>query len=147
MIIRKGKETDIHAVIAMGKAMHDESSLSDMTFDVDKCEQWFFSALENGLVVIAENDGKYLGMLGAGTGELDFSKDKIAFDHLVYVIPEYRGTRLAERMIKVYILWAKEMGVKEGRINIGINSGINTERTERFYRKLGFVRSGVNMRM
>ena len=147
MIIRKAKKEDMNAVIFLGKAMFDESSLQATAFDLCKCVQWFSRVLADGLVVVAEDKDKFIGMLGAGIGEPDFSSDKIAYDYLVYVIPSYRGTRLAERMIKVYILWAREMGVKEGNINIGINVGVNTDRTERFYRKLGFVRSGVNMRM
>ena len=147
MIIRKGRELDINAIIYMGKAMFDESSLQATAFDLFKCEQWFSKVLADGLVVVAEDKDKFIGMLGAGIGEPDFSSDKIAYDYLVYVIPSYRGTRVAERLVKVYILWAREMGIKVGNINIGINVGVNTDRTERFYRKLGFVRSGVNMRM
>ncbi len=147
MIIRKAKESDLNAVIYMGKAMYDESSLHNMAFDVSKCEQWFFRVLANELVIVAEHEDKFIGMLGAGISQPDFSSEPIAYDYLVYVIPEYRGTRLAERMIKVYILWAKESGIKEGNINIGINAGGDTDKIERFYKKLGFQRSGVNMRM
>lgn len=147
MIIRRAREEDLNAIIYVGKAMYDESSLHNMAFDVCKCEEWFFRVLVGGLVVIAEHDEKLIGMLGAGIGEPDFSKDKFSYDHLVYVIPSYRGTRVAERMIKVYILWARERGIKEGNINIGINVGGDTDRTERFYRKLGFERVGVSMRM
>jgi GNAT superfamily N-acetyltransferase len=147
MIIRRAKETDLNAIIFMGKAMYAESSLQTLAFDVAKCEQWFFRVLTDGLVIVAEHEDKFIGMLGAGITQPEYSRDFVAYDDLVYVVPDYRGTRTAERMLNVYIAWARERGIKEGNISIGINAGINTARIERFYGKLGFKRSGVCMRM
>ncbi len=147
MIIRKAKESDADALIQMGKAMHKENSFASMPFDEEKTKAFFDMTRVQELAIVAEHEGKIVGMLGAGIRQHFFSCEPMAVEYLVYVIPEWRGTRTAERLLNVYVTWARENGVKEGNVNIGINAGSDTARIERFYNKLGFKRTGVLMRM
>jgi len=145
--IRKAKESDMDAIIELGKSMYVESDYQGMAFNEDKCRAFLSVVITTGLAIIAEKDGWIVGMLGAGIQPHIFTDTLMSWDDLVYVLPQYRGTRAAQRLITVYIAWAQELGVKRENIYIGINAGINIDRTARFYHKLGFKRSGINMKL
>ena len=147
MIIRKAKEGDMEAIIKLGRDMYDESELQGMDFKEDRCRNYFLGLLATGLAIVSEIDGIVMGMFGAELQKHIFSNDYMTMDVLNYVVPERRGGSAAQRMITVYIAWAKELKVKPCNIWLGINAGINVDRTERFYNKLGFNRSGVMMRL
>lgn len=147
MIIRRAKKDDFAEVLRLGREMHEDSYHAYDEFVEEDAREWFESCIKKGLGIVAEYEGKLIGMLGAGLARKQFSNALTSWDELIYVTREFRGGRTAERMIKIYIMWAKEHGVKAGNINLGINAGGDIERIERFYRKLGFRRSGVNMTM
>lgn len=147
MIIRKAKETDMEEIIKLGKDMYDESKLHGMIFDADKCRAFYLVLLATGLAIVAELEGKIIGMFGAELQKHIFSNDYMTMDVLNYVVPSYRGSNAAKRMLSVYVAWAEGHNVKPCNIWLGINAGINVDRTERFYNKLGFNRSGIMMRL
>jgi N-acetylglutamate synthase-like GNAT family acetyltransferase len=146
MIIRQAKQEDESAIIALGKAMYVESTWINLEFDESKCRESFYNVLFTGLALVAEEDGAIIGMFGGEIQQHIFSNDLMSMDVLHYVIPEFRGSSAAKRMITVYKAWAAAKGVKTENVYLGIMSGINVERTEKFYNKLGFERAGVILR-
>ena len=147
MIIRKAKETDMDAFIELCRAMYAEADFKNMEFSEDKCRAFCLVVMATGLAIVVEKDARLVGMFGAGLQQHIFTNTFMSMDYLIYVIPEYRGTRIADRMLKIYIEWALAHKIKRENIYIGINAGINTEKIERFYSKIGFKRTGVNLRL
>jgi GNAT superfamily N-acetyltransferase len=135
------------AIIELGKSMYVESDYQGMAFNEDKCRAFLSVVITTGLAIIAEKDGYLVGMLGAGLQQHIFTTTFMSCDYLFYVVPGYRGTGVAVRLINVYIAWAQGHGIKRENIYIGINAGINTEKIERFYNKIGFKRSGINLKL
>lgn len=68
---------------------------------------------------------------------------KFSADLLLYVVPGFRGTPIAVRLMKMYDAWAREK--KVDYINIGQSTGIgDIDRVRNFYEKLGFKTTGFN---
>ncbi|WP_252152443.1 GNAT family N-acetyltransferase [Acinetobacter terrae] len=69
----------------------------------------------------------------------------MAFDYCLFVRPENRGSRTAYLLIKAFIEWAKEAGANW--IQCGTATGLQTEKTVRFYEKMGFTHTGSFLEM
>lgn len=67
------------------------------------------------------------------------------FDYCLFVRPENRGSRTAYLLIKAFIEWAKEAGANW--IQCGTATGLQTEKTVRFYEKMGFTHTGSFLEM
>lgn len=63
-----------------------------------------------------------------------------AVQNLLWVHPDYRGTRRAWRLVGAFEQWAREHGAT--RIVNGVSSGVTEERTGRFYQKMGYLPMG-----
>ena len=66
-------------------------------------------------------------------------KNIIANDIAFFVDPEFQGANTAWRLIRAYEKWAKQAGATH--IELGVSSGINTERTLSMYSFLGYAPS------
>jgi GNAT superfamily N-acetyltransferase len=145
--IRKGTEADIPAIIEMGRAYHQESYFKDMPFNEDKAKALIPVLIKTGLGIVAVEDEKVVGMMGAALQKHIFSDELMSKDILLYIQPEYRGQHIGQRLVCVYIDWALSVGVKAQNIEVGVNSGVQTESAIKFYRDLGFAVVGVNLRL
>lgn len=67
-----------------------------------------------------------------------------AFEQMFYVRPEYRGNRLAISMVRIVEKLCAERGAET--LLVGSSTGIADERTARLYERLGFKRSGIQLR-
>lgn len=63
-----------------------------------------------------------------------------AVQNLLWVHPDRRGTARAWRLVAALEQWARDHGAT--KIYNGISSGIEEERTERFYSKMGYRAAG-----
>ena len=60
---------------------------------------------------------------------------KVAVQRILYVAPEVRS--LAVRgLVRAFVSWAEALGVT--RQLVGLGNGLNLEKVDRFYRRLGF---------
>ena len=138
MKIERALEGEFWRVEELAPSIHAETRYADTPLDVDKLKLWYDSQFNyDGVVVFfALEDNKTVG-IGAFMCHPHYWCDvMIASDLMVYVIPERRGSTAAYRLIKAYEKWAVEFGASE--ITLGISSGINVERTSKFYQTLGF---------
>lgn len=72
-----------------------------------------------------------------------FKGDTLATDLLMYVEPDHRGGMIAARLVKKYIKWAKDLGVRY--IQLGQSTGTGSiERVAKFYEGMGFKTVGFN---
>ncbi|MCC7304769.1 MAG: GNAT family N-acetyltransferase [Alphaproteobacteria bacterium] len=149
--IRDIEKRDIETVVAMCRAMSDESPYySRKTFSENKVRslitQIVTSWVTPMLGLIAEDeDGQAVGMIGAAVQDAFMCNEKFSTDFGVYVVPEHRGSSIGPRLVKRYIDWALAQGVKPEDIHLGISTGVEMERTVCLYERLGFKIVSYNM--
>lgn len=150
--VRPATVADIPEMVAMGRALHDESPrYARLGFDQEKVEQLIRSMVVGTLVtdptggaLVAEKGGKLVGMIGGFIASPFFSRDKFASDYTFYVRPEQRRRgRAAIALMRAFEAWAAEQGAVD--ILPGISTMIDAESTVSFYEKLGYERYGYAM--
>lgn len=130
-------------VLALGKDLWQESRFNTEPFD----EQRVWNLLENTLkrpskFFIAFNvvDEKITGFILMGMMEHYFSGKLLASDYCVYIAPEHRGGRLIIRLIEAAENWCREYNAMS--MTIYHNTGINTDKSQTLFNKLGFDMKG-----
>lgn len=93
-----------------------------------------------GFVAI-END-KIIGFISAIAHEYFFSNRKTASDLGFFVLPEFRGSRAALKLVKSLENWAKEIGVDD--LHLGQTTAVEMDKTKQFYERLGYKTVGFN---
>lgn len=93
-----------------------------------------------GFVAI-END-KIIGFISAIAHEYFFSNRKTASDLGFFVLPEFRGSRAALKLVKSLENWAKEIGVDD--LHLGQTTAVEMDKTKKFYERLGYKTVGFN---
>lgn len=144
-MIREATPTDIAALVALGRAMHDESPRwRRLEYDADKVtntlrvlvvEPW-------GFVWVAEDaDGQVVGgMVAAATAHWS-SSDLVACDLALFVAPAARGGLAPLRLLRAYRAWAHNVGAK--LVQVGVTTGVHTDETVALMERCGFRRCGV----
>jgi GNAT superfamily N-acetyltransferase len=135
-------EADIQALVTMGSRAHSESEYRKMSFNPDKCErlgQAMYS-LSNLKCFVVEQYNKIIAFLMASVEEGYFTDEKTSTDLLVYVLPEWRGSRAFYLLVRAYIGWAKEQGAK--LVFLSSSTGYDPEKITSLYTRLGFHRVG-----
>lgn len=95
------------------------------------------------LTVVVYNDDKPVAIFMGYTYNHPMFHAKFSADLLLYVVPDFRGTPIAVRLMKMYDTWAQKQ--KVDYINIGQSTGIgDMDRVRSFYEKLGFKTTGFN---
>ena len=117
-----------------------ESEFSDAELDVAA----LYKMLQSPDVVyfLAIDDGKIAGSIGGVAHKYFFSSRLRVSDLGFYVEPEYRGSRAAIKLVRALESWAKERGIED--IYLGQTTGIEVEKTQQFYERLGYKIVGVN---
>lgn len=143
-MVRTAREDDIDTLLAMGRAMHEESPrYAGKVFVEAKARGLIGRLLRTGGVFVAELGGLTIGMAGTYCVEHIFGFEKFAGDFVLYVLPEYRGSSAAKRLVRAIEAWAKEQGATE--VLLGISTGVETERTAKLYEHLGYRESGRSL--
>lgn len=142
-MIRRAVKTDVPEIIRLSETMHLESRYRSLPYNGDK-----FAALINrlianpdGLVVVAEREGRLIGAIAGMVVEHYFADARIAYEFGLYVEPAHRGTLAGFRLAKAYVDWATSKGVDQ--IDMGITTGITEERTGKMYERLGLKHVGI----
>lgn len=147
MKVRHPNPGDWKQVLELAEAMHAESWFAEFDFDPSKVQQIFETLLEkpDWLGIVAENmAGELVGFFAAAEVEHFFGRDRYACDLVHYIKPAYRGGLAARRFVKVYEAWCRIRGVRE--IHVGVSTGRNPERIEKFYQRLGYHSPAVGLR-
>jgi GNAT superfamily N-acetyltransferase len=142
--VRRATEEDIPEVLAMGAALHAESPrYSALTYNPAKVEFLARHVIADpeGGALVAEKDGKIIGMMAGFVAPHWFSDDLIASDYTFYVKPEHRRKgRAALMLVRAFEEWAAAHGAVS--IVPGTSTQIDADSTARFYEKLGYERTG-----
>lgn len=148
MRVRFMEERDIPAVITLGSLMHREApEYADFRFDEGKLEHlaWVCLSERDWSAIVAETEvngeTRIVGLLVAAAVETFFGPDKFTEDLAFYVMPGFRGTSAAIKMLTLLEAWSVAIGVR--RVRIGITTGINTDVAGRFLLRMGYADSGA----
>lgn len=99
----------------------------------------------NMLALVAERDGKIIGVMGACICEHQlWSRELAALDCILYLLPEERGGWAAPKMIREYQRWAKANGAKYAYLSVA--SGIKSNQSAGLYGAMGFHFVGYQYR-
>lgn len=147
MIIREAELKDLEQALVVGWEMHQESRYRNMEFNLDKVAQFFTFIIESSdyLFLIVEKNSQVVGGFIGYAMPTWFSDELAAGDFALYIYPEHRGGTAALRMVKQYLAWCESKGVPPDNIDLGITTGVHTEKTKAFYEKLGFEMTGLVM--
>ncbi|MCP4628064.1 MAG: GNAT family N-acetyltransferase [bacterium] len=138
MIIRPIREEDLEQILEIGARMHREGAYSFLPFDRDKVRLFILSYVEDhetqcGLV--AEDSQRLIGMFMGYITPYFFCDESVACDMVLFVDEEFRGSPAAQGMIRAFRKWAVDHGASE--ICLGISTNVDTERTGKFYERMG----------
>lgn len=139
-MIRDLRMEDVERCLELGRAMHQESSFRDNDWDESKL--WalvhqYDADKQHWCMLVSEVGDEIVGMFVGFAANHYFGNDLISSDLLLYVTPEKRGGTHGVKLIRAYEKWARSVGVRE--IQLGVSTGITTERTGQLYQALGFT--------
>jgi GNAT superfamily N-acetyltransferase len=140
-MIRPATEADLPRLIELGEAMHAESRYCSMQFDTEKVGALLAGLLKTGFVIVSVKDGRIIGGFVGMISEHWFSREKLATDLALFIEPDARGGTTAWRLVDAFLDWAHLNGAK--CIDIGVNTGVHTDRTAQLYERLGGQRVGL----
>lgn len=147
MYIRDAEIEDIKALVELGEDMHAESPrFSPYRYLQEKLFDLTYNLIESpdGIVLVAEDGEQMVGMMLGFTTEFFFSDAKYASDIVLYVVPEKRGSSAAVRLVNEFRMQARERGAAE--FVPGTSTGVEPERTKKFYEAMGCEALGYSMR-
>lgn len=134
-VIRKATAFDLPSITKLAKRLIDESEhYKGANISRLKIALVIGACIKNGVVYVIDVDGEIVGGIAGHIGEAWYSTDKVLSDVVTYIVPEHRGGYTAMKMIRMFVDFGIERGAK---VEIGVSSGINPERTGMFYQRLG----------
>lgn len=136
--LRLIEEADIPEVLAAGREHIASSNYAPMGFDDEKAAGFIRRLMSVGLAAVAVDDGKIVGGILGDVVEPWYSKNRMGIEHVLYVLPEYRGGRAALMLVKAWVRWCLDEGATQ--IRPGVSTGCVA--AEAFYERLGFKRAG-----
>lgn len=145
-MIRPMVEDDIDEVVELAAVMYRESvNYRRLEFSPERVREMVVMVMQNGFAVVAVKDGRIIGLMAGSLVQPAFSRDLMACDFLLYILPQHRGGTAAIRLINAYVRWARQGGAK--MITVGVTAGIDNDAAIAFYKAMGFRASGVQMMM
>ena len=142
--IRMANSEDAGRILDLAFQMHAESSrYSRYALHPEKLEAVIaqLTDMAEGCLLVAEVEGRIVGMMWGFMDAQFFSQVRIAKDLLLYIEPESRKGRCAYQLVKRFEAWAFEAGAAE--VNLGVSAGIDNETATRFYERLGYQHTAV----
>ena len=139
MIIRRAVPEDVSEIHKMLIDMYNRIEVPASPLSERKVLDVIKSAMEKGIVIVAEVEGKIIGSLGGMTNSDWWSEQKHLSDIWFYVSPDKRNSRAAVKLVKCFIKIGKEIKMK---VKLGHYYSGDIERKDKFFDRLGFVKAG-----
>ena len=143
MNLRRATGNDIEAGMALGRRLHAESEFAFLPFDEAKVLgllRHITGDPEQYCVYVVEHEHRLIGLLIGQVMEYFFCRERLCDDLLLFVERDQRGSFAALALVRAYLDWSREKGVREARI--ATSTGIDIDRTGAFLEGLGFRRVG-----
>ena len=143
MQLRVATLLDVPAMVALGREFIKEApNYKSRPYFSDQAAIHFTNVIKgSGVVLVVEHDDQLIGGFVGRIGGDWFNGNKIAFDDVLYVAPEFRKSRAAYMLIQAFIRWAQLMGAD--RIQCGTTTGVESAACIRLYKHFGFTEYGT----
>lgn len=147
MTIRFATAEDVPALVELGRFFHSLTRFKAYDFTAEKVAANLRGMIESKhgthcCFVSQDRDGVLIGAL-IGCVESHFFSDKLVASLIHYdVLPERRMGGAGLRLLTAFKKWAENRGAFE--VCVGVNSGVEIDRMDRFLKKLGFQMTGGN---
>ncbi len=147
MSIRFARHSDIPTLIEIGRVYHQESRFQRFTYNPDKLASNLKGLIDSKsgahcFFVADDTEGKPFAVLMGSIEGYFFADELVAQSILFWVHPEHRGGSAAVKLVHAFRKWAQNRNAFE--VAIGVNSAVDTDRADQFFRKLGFQMTGGN---
>jgi len=137
-IIRQAVLDDTEATLALIEEFYEESLKEyGLSFKVETLIDTIFNFITNHIGLVAEKDGKIIGVIGGVVMPSIFDKDqKIAQEVIWYITKEERKGTMGIRLLKAF----EEECVKRGAkfISMIYMGNLLSDELKRFYEKLSY---------
>jgi GNAT superfamily N-acetyltransferase len=133
--VRKGGQEDLLGVLVLAKEFSIEAPKTHK-FHLEKTNSFLNTAIEspNMEIFVAEVDGQIVGFMIAVVTEFWMSKLVIASDLAWFVTKEFRGHRVAIKLLKTFEAWGKANGANY----LGMADIEGIQNLSKLYNKLGY---------
>lgn len=148
MEIRCLEYADIPETVELARKFVEESAFSRFQFSHEKMAANLSLAVTHPHIAfchVVEHEGRLVGALVGYISEFFFGPDLIASDSGWFILPEYRGSRSAVKLLKNFEKWAKANGAKE--VAMGVSTDVSPEKTGALLQKLGYKHVGGNYKL
>lgn len=138
MSIRGAVDEDLPAIIMLADTMYHESRYAAiMPINLDKLANLFRSLIagQDGVILVAEQNGEVIGAVPAWITTSPFSDALIFGEYGVYVLHAHRGDGTGRALVNAWREWGHNAGAVEGLA--AITTGIHTEQTAKLYEHCG----------
>jgi GNAT superfamily N-acetyltransferase len=146
MKIRFGQKDDLETVLRLSRAMHAESRFEQLPLNETKAIGLYHAIVDNPgvscMLLAYRPDGEVVGMLAAHALEYFFCDGLMVQDRVFYVLPEFRGTSAAVKLLTALRRWAESRKAVELCINMSV--AIDMERFNKLMLHMGFKNCGSN---
>lgn len=144
--VRELTRADVEDLIILSRMFHAENA-PHLDFDAqkirDRAEQLFADLDRDNLnVFMAYKDGEPVGFILGWVNTYLFSYQVIAHQELWYVIPAFRGTRIAFRLIKEFEEWARLRGAVEIFTGVASHDAEKNKNVSHVLTRMGYPRVG-----
>jgi GNAT superfamily N-acetyltransferase len=141
-IAKPASPEHVKQVIALARRMHAEGAYAFLPFDPAKVLAGILACatLVDHFAAVALRHDAIVGFLGGALTTYPFCNERLAHDLGFYVAPEARASTAAVRLVRAFRAWAVEQGARE--LSLGVSSGVNVERIEALYGRMGFTKMG-----
>ena len=146
-MIRHATENDIENILKLGKELHNESPVFNVYKWNDEKAKRFVSDLvadEYQCGILAYDGDELVGMILGCIESFYFSNETSLDEHFVYIKEHKRGTKLVFKLIKEWVNWGKQYNVSD--IWLKSTTGINSDKTNKLFNRLGFTQIGTMFR-
>ena len=146
MLVRLALESDVDAIVEMGRANVNET-LPGEPFDAEIARETALAGMRTANITffVVEVERKVIGFLQAEFYDFDYRSGFFTLQKVLYVSPENRGTRAAVRLMREFIAWSKRLGAAKAKA--GNDNGFQSERTARFFQHFGFRPTGYALEL
>lgn len=144
MIYTHLMDEDLEQLLDISEQMHQEAPhFKNKKFDRSKMSKILLATKTHPnkmFLTYSKNNGVIEGGILGRISEQYFSDELVAGDMAMFVKPEHRGSILFVRLFKNFEKWSKDN--KATSIVIGHTTGINMDKVQGMYTRLGYNTMG-----
>lgn len=150
--IRETQAPDMEPIVALLEHGHNEGRGADFPFAQVRLRKFLQGAFTdtdgtNIRGFMARVNGEPVGLVAASLNLTLTSSKSFVSTLLFYVKEPYRGTPIPGLLLDNIIAWAKSKDAAELNFHVTIGEGYGAERSNAFFRKMGFLSTGENFAM